>query len=204
MEQLHLLFSLQDPTVNSGSYSVCEVSASVLVYIWCNTPVYSNCVCSLNKLLQWGAVTNKLSLRAISWYNRVFSFFFALQHTPSLFQVLQRQMLGARRNWILHSPCSHWAVPRAKMAELKFQISPRAVQTPATLLQTGWQAQSPFESPRAGCNRHWAGLNLNPTLSVLWFKRLDSFRSQQKAATSLFNSWLGTHLQLCQLFRRGA
>ncbi|KAA8582100.1 hypothetical protein FQN60_008840 [Etheostoma spectabile] len=25
------------------------------------------CVCSLNKLLQWGAVTNKLFLSAISW-----------------------------------------------------------------------------------------------------------------------------------------
>lgn len=153
--------SLQDP---KSWTLLCEYSkCKVCLCVSGDTHMSKVSVCSQNKLLQWGAVTNKLSLSAISWLNKesFFPFFFLLfYNTPSLFQVLRRQMPGARGNWILHLPRSQWAVPRAKLAGVKFQISLRAAQTPAALLETDWQAKNHFESPRAGCNRHWAGLNL--------------------------------------------
>lgn len=130
-----------------------------------NTHVSPISVCSLNKLLQWVAVINKLSFKCHFLVEQSL-FFFSFYNTPLLFRVLQRRMPGAKRNWSLHSPCSQWAVPTAKMAELKFHISPPVAQTPAALLETDWQAQSHFGSPRAGCNRHWAGLNLESKSTV--------------------------------------
>lgn len=142
--------------------------------------VYSRCkcasvyplmhTCSPNKLLQRGAVTNKLSLKVISWWNTESLFFFITHCRYSRFS--RDRCLEPGETGSPTLSCAQSQDGWARVSDL----CPDACR-----LAADWKAQSPFRVPGQVSTS-------NQSLSILRVKRLKSFRLEQKAATSLFTA----------------
>lgn len=162
-----------------------------------NTHVSPISVCSLNKLLQWVAVINKLSFKCHFLVEQSLFFFF-----PS---ITHRCYSGFSRDGCLE-PKETGASTLLAASELCPQ--PRWLSWSFTSLLL-WPRRLPLCWRQTGRHRATLGVpgqaatdtgqvwtsSPSPQYAAI-LKRLDRFRSEQRTAPS----WLGTHLQLWEEF----